>query len=333
MYLSFIKNLFCAGFLLIVFALPSCRDEQRVIAPVNPHASVEARELLSQLYKMQGEKILSGQHNYYHALTRSTDTVISWTGKTPVVWGFDLRDGLDWEASIEEAVRQHQAGSVITSMTHMSKPFESRDTVPRSPWGALTDDAWQDLITPGTDIHQLFLTRLDRIAEGLKALQDVGVPVLWRPFHEMNGVWFWWGNRAGPEGVQALWILMYERYTGYHGLNNLIWVWNPNAPRDWEDDEAYDYHLFYPGHDYVDVLAADIYKGDYKQSHHDDLLALGEGKPIALGEVGELPSPEIFEQQPMWTWFMTWANWIWTHNTPEQVRAIYDSPRVVVRGE
>ena len=63
---------------------------------------------------------------------------------------------------------------------------------------------------------------------------------------------------------------MYDRFVNYHKLNNLIWIWNANAPRDWKDDEAYEYHLFYPGPEFVDILAADIYKGDYKQSHHDD---------------------------------------------------------------
>jgi mannan endo-1,4-beta-mannosidase len=110
--------------------------------------------------------------------------------------------------------------------------------------------------------------------------------------------------------------------------DNLIWVWNPNAPRDWENDEAYAYHLFYPGHDYVDILAADIYKSDYKLSHHDELLELADGKPIAIGECGRLPDPEFFDRQTQWTWFMVWAEWIWRHNEPENVRAIYNHPRV-----
>ena len=69
--------------------------------------------------------------------------------------------------------------------------------------------------------------------------------------------------------------MMYDRYTNYHQLNNLIWVWNANGPRDKKNDEASDYHLFCPGNENVDILAADIYHNDYKQSHHDQLLDLG----------------------------------------------------------
>jgi mannan endo-1,4-beta-mannosidase len=322
------KDLKFIQFLIAVLStilMQSCTQKP---VPVNPNTTKEARELLTYLYEIAGENTLSGQHNYAHQLTRSTDTVISITGKTPVVWGFELRNGIGWEPTIDEAIRQHDQGAILTGMSHMSRPFDGPD-VHRSTWQKLTDEQWEEMLTPGTELYGLLITRMDKIADGLLKLQENNIPVLWRPFHEMNGVWFWWGNRPGPEGFERLWKLMYDRYTHHHGLNNLIWVWNPNAPRDWEDDEAYDYHLFYPGHEYVDVLAADVYKNDFKQSHHDDMLALANGKPIALGEVGELPSPEILEQQPMWTWFMCWANWIWTHNTPEHVKELYDSPRIL----
>ena len=104
---------------------------------------------------------------------------------------------------------------------------------------------------------------------------------------------------------------------------------NANAPRDWKDDEAYAYELFYPGNKYVDILAADIYKNDYNQSHHDELIELGKGKLIALGEVGVLPTPEILSEQPKWVWFMCWARFPWTDNTREQVQRLYDDPRVI----
>ena len=79
----------------------------------------------------------------------------------------------------------------------------------------------------------------------------------------------------------------------------------------------------------MDVLAADIYKSDYKQSHHDDLLTLAEGRPIAIGECGKLPGPDLFDSQSQWVWFMTWANWIWRENTVEEVKGVYSHPKVV----
>lgn len=319
-------------FSIFVFSILASGCASAAREPVNPDASPEARELLSMLYQIRGEKVMSGQHNYGHQLTRSTDTVVSITGKYPAVWGFDLGDGQRWERTVPEAVRQHENGSTLTGMSHMSRPFEDH-TVSRSTWRDLSEEQWEDMVTPGTEMHQLLIERIDDIAVGLKKLRDKDIPVLWRPFHEMNGIWFWWGNKPGPDGFTKLWHIMYDRYVNDHELNNLLWVWNPNAPRDWEDDEAYTYELFYPGHEVVDILAADVYKNDFKQSHHDELLELADGKVIALGEVGQLPTPEILEEQPMWTWFMCWATWIWKNNDPEDVKKLYEDERVMTRDE
>lgn len=310
---------------IIAFLIFSCNSTNHKL--VNPDATPEARELLEYLYSISGEQTLSGQHNYPHELTRSTDSIVAMTGKTPVVWGTDISSLND--ALLEEAKRQYNNGSVITLMYHQVKPFH-HDSMgfSRSVQGMVTDEEWEQIVTPGTEFHNMWLEKIDQRAEFLKKFRDAGIPVLWRPYHEMNGMWFWYGNRPGENGIQKLWKIMYDRYTNQHQLNNLIWVWNANGPRDWKDDEAYAYELFYPGNDYVDVLAADIYKADYKQSHHDQLLELGGGKVIALGEVGALPSPEILDQQPKWTWFMCWARFPWTHNTHDQVQQLYNHPRV-----
>jgi mannan endo-1,4-beta-mannosidase len=146
-------------------------------------------------------------------------------------------------------------------------------------------------------------------------------------------MWFWYGKRPGQDGIQKLWEMMFDRYVNYHQLNNLIWVWNANAPRDWKDDEAEAYHFFYPGNEYVDILAADVYKNDFKQSHHDELLELGKGKLIALGEVGQLPTPAILEQQAQWSWFMCWARFPWTDNTLDAVQNLYNDERVATLNE
>jgi mannan endo-1,4-beta-mannosidase len=95
------------------------------------------------------------------------------------------------------------------------------------------------------------------------------------------------------------------------------------------DDEAYAYEDYFPGLEYVDVLAADIYHSDYRQSHHDELAQLGQGKVITLGEVGEVPTPEILERQSLWTWFMVWGDFVDTHNTPQQIRDIYNYPKIL----
>ena len=161
-----------------------------------------------------------------------------------------------------------------------------------------SDSIWNLLCTDFTPINQQWKKQMDKIAINLKDLQNENIPVLWRPYHEMNGVWFWWCNHPGDDGFKKLWIMTYDYLTRHHQLNNLLWVWNTNAPRDIPGDEAFDYDLFFPGHEYVDILAADVYRNDYKQSHHDDLIQLAGNKTIALGEVGGLPDPEILSEQP-----------------------------------
>ena len=196
-----------------------------------------------------------------------------------------------------------------------------------------TPEMWNELVTEGTSLNDAWKVGADKIAMYLKQLQDKNIPVLWRPYHEMNGVWFWWCNQKGEQGFKRLWIMMYKYFTEVHQLNNLIWVWNTNAPRDIPNDEAFAYSDFYPGDEYVDILAADVYRKDYKQSSHDQLVELGQGKPIALGEVGELPTLEILEQQPEWSWFMPWGWILFLSNENDQIKAIYNSDRVLTLDE
>ncbi len=321
-------------FVLLASALllfGSCQTEQK-IEPVNPEASPEARELLDYLYSLKGKATISGQHNYPHELLRSSDSIESVTGKRPALWGSDISSLSDDLA--QEAIRQYKNGAIITLMYHQVKPFD-HDSLgySGSVKGMVTDEQWEEIITPGSEYYKMLEYKIDQRAEVLKKLRDANVPVLWRPYHEMNGMWFWYGNRQGEKGSQFLWKMMYDRYVNYHGLNNLLWVWNANAPRDRKDDEAYAYELFYPGNEYVDVLAADVYHNDYKQSHHDELVELGQGKLIALGEIGQVPPPEVLDQQPEWSWYMIWARYNWTHNEPEAVKALYGHERVLTLDE
>lgn len=276
------------------------------------------------------------------------------TGNYPVVWGSDFvfsfgERGPETvrQEMVETAIMKHEKGHIITLMWHACPPntgmecedcteadlhecdFDSiwvwNDVIPQSEWYALT--------TPGTELHANWTRQVDRIAEYLKQLQDAKVPVLWRPYHEMNGMWFWWCQKPGEYGYERLWKQMYDRLVNHHQLNNLLWVWNPNAPRETPGDQAFPYHHYYPGDEYVDILAADVYHRDYRKSHEDQLLKLAKGKPIAFGEVGALPAPEVVHEQPQWTWFMEWSNWLVKANKPEQVKALYDDPKVVTLDE
>ena len=307
------------------------------VEPVNKNASEEARNLLEYIYELDSN-ILSGQHCYSNETDKFYDKVKKLTGKYPAIWGTDFywsRDEIDPGLSVvNEVIKKHQEGAIITLMWHVGKPTDN----PPFGWeesvqSKISDADWNDLVTPGTELHNRWLNQVDILAVHLKKIQENNIPILWRPYHEMNGVWFWWGNKKGEKGFAKLWRLLYERLVEYHKLNNLIWVWNANAPRDIPKDEAFDYKEFYPGHEYVDILATDVYHFDYEQKDYEQLLKLAEGKPIALGEVGQLPKINILEAQPKWSWFMVWSDWLLKANTEERVKEIYNYSKTITKDE
>ena len=305
--------------------------------PVNKEASKEAKDLLTYIDNLNGQ-ILSGQHCYSHETNRFYDSVKNMTGKYPAIWGADFY----WSNGevdpgyklVNEVIKKHNEGAIITLMWHVGKPSDD------APYGwkesvqsEISNKDWKDLVTPGTLVHKRWLHQVDQLAIHLKEIQKNKIPVLFRPYHEMNGVWFWWGDKKGEEGFMKLWKMLFQRLTDYHSINNLIWVWNANAPRDIPKDEAFEYKDFYPGHQFVDVLATDVYHYDYEQKDYEQLLELAEGKPIALGEVGHLPNVIILKAQPKWSWFMVWSGWLKTANTDEGVKDIYNYSNTITRDE
>ena len=238
--------------------------------------------------------------------------------------------------TVEEIKIRHSEGHIITLMWHGCFPTDGDCCEGSSIWAIEnrpSPEQWDELVTNGTALNETWKVSADKIAGYLKQLQDADIPVLWRPYHEMNGVWFWWCNHKGEQGFRRLWIMMFDYFTNHHELNNLIWVWNTNAPRDIPGDEAWAYEDFFPGIEYVDILAADVYRNDYKQSHHDQLVELSEGKPIALGEVGDIPTSEVLEQQPVWSWFMPWGWILFMANEPDRINEVYHSERVLTLDE
>ena len=141
------------------------------------------------------------------------------------------------------------------------------------------------------------------------------------------------GDKRGDNGIIKLWKMMYDRFTNYHHLNNLLWVWGANGLRDIPKDEAYHYGFYYPGAEYVDILGADVYNSDYEQSDYNELVELAKGKIIALTEVGELPKPEILQAQPKWAWFLVWTSWLWTNNPQGRAKEIYSLPQTLNQDE
>ena len=303
------------------------------VKPVTPQASPEAVALLKYIQGISGRHTLTGQHNYPATRDASTRQAAAAWGKTPAVFGQDFgfaapgdKDAVAARADIiAECQRQYANGAIITLCWHAVRPTEDEPVTFRdSVQGKLTDAEWNELITPGTKLNQRWCDQVDVIAGYLKQLRDAHVPVLWRPYHEMNGDWFWWGGRRGERGTTVLYRQLFDRLANHHHLNNLVWVWSVDRPSKPERQFA----DFFPGRDYFDIAALDVYHSDFSQSYYDTLRHLAGRKPVALAEVGPPPTLDVLEKQPCWTWWMLWAEMIKTGPEENQaMRTLVDSPR------
>ena len=273
---------------------------------INPNATQEARQLMAFLCDSYGERILSGQQcqDGPFGLTNQAVGFRAAGGTYPAVLGMDLisyspsrvRSG-DQTKVVEYAIEYWQEyGGVTTLCWHWCA---------HERYGAsfYTDETTFNLgrALNGQDPagYQMLLDDIDAIAVQLLRLQDAGVPILWRPLHEAAGGWFWWGA-SGAEAYMELYKLMYHRLTDYHGINNLIWIWNA-GDKDW-----------YPGDEYVDIIGEDIYPGEQVYTSQADrfIKALSytpTRKIIALTENGCIPDPELLVRDGvMWAWWCTW---------------------------
>ena len=190
----------------------------------------------------------------------------------------------------------------------------------------LTDAQWNELLTPDSALYNKWISRMDDIAVYLQFLEDEGVEVLFRPFHEMNQGLFWWAGRPGPNGTAALYRLTHDYLTKTKGLSNLIWVWDmQDLSRDFED--------YNPGDEYWDVFAFDIYDNGYDISWYNYILPIVGDKPMAIGECSKVPSASVLENQKRWVFFMPWAELVKESNTEEQIKEIYKHKSVITRDE
>jgi mannan endo-1,4-beta-mannosidase len=322
-------------------ALPD--DAPAPARPVTPDAMPEAVALLQLLHDISGKYTLSGQHNYPNTRSRNTEFASRYIGKTPVIWGSDWGHAKAGDTDsylarpdiVQEAIRQHRLGSIIALCWHAVPPTADEPITFRalpgadpahlkSVQGKLLDEQFRDLLTPGTALYDKWCAQVDTIAGYLRQLQDAHVPVLWRPYHEMNGDWFWWGGRTGQYSTMALYRQIFDRFVNHDHLRNLIWVWNVDRPTT----PARQFSDYFPGINYVDVLALDAYGSDFAQSYYDSLAALSQGKPMALAEVGNPPRPEVLERQPRWTYYMTWAAMV-RNTSRTDYAALMADPRVL----
>ena len=300
-----------------VMVTPAQRNDynQVVQTLVNEQATTEAQVLYQYLKDHYGHKIISGQQADAGG-DAEFDYIETHTGKIPAIKGFDLIDYSPSRAErgtnsveTEKAIEWWEKGGIVSLMWHWNAPKDLIDEPGKEWWrGFYTDATTFDLTVarddPQSEAYELIIRDIDIIAEELKEIANANAPVLWRPLHEAEGGWFWWGAK-GPEACVWLWKLMYDRLTTHHALNNLIWVWtgtDSNSALEW-----------YPGDNYVDIIGADIYleNGNYSTNFtmFDNMVGIHEGtKVITLSETGTIPDPdELDKQRARWSWFCVWS--------------------------
>jgi mannan endo-1,4-beta-mannosidase len=327
-----LKYIFCFGLLAsIAFTVRA----QQVLS-VNKNASKEAKDLLNYLYQIKGKKTLYGMHNIIGGMSEMTDSIYTTTGKYPAIWGGDFGfadsthdiDNIKYRPLlVPEIKKQYAKGAIIVMSYHQANPFLGEPTPFKGGIiSKLTDEQWKELITPGTPLYQKWAAQMDLIAVYFKELQDAHIPVIFRPYHEMNGNWFWWGHRKGDDGFKALWHQLYDYYTNHHHLNNILWAWTPDKPTEDVGD-------YYPNDDSVDILGCDIYpnkmSATYPKKWYDKMLALADGKPIALTENSVLPTEKELKKQP-WVWMMSWGRMVFNNNTSQEIDKILNSNQVLM---
>lgn len=322
--------LFCS---LLPSGLSQEHTAQAAAAPINPAASAGARELYAYLSNLDGKGMITGQHDYLESPDELNIKLKKISGQYAGLHGYELgaisnQSAAEAEAQrsnvVYSAINWHNAGGIVAITFHQALP--GKPLTWANVQAKITQAQFDKYVTPGTAEYARLIADLDQVAVSLGKLRDAGVPVLWRPYHEMNGDWFWWGNK---KNFVKLWDIMYDRFVNVHQLNNLLWVWNPNAPNAWSAP----YASAFPGLSKVDILAADIYDNDFEQSYYDGLLSLAGEKPIAIGEHGEMPSGRVLSAQPKWVYSMTWGNMLTQNNSNDQIIAYMNEDKTLTRDE
>jgi mannan endo-1,4-beta-mannosidase len=318
----------------------------------------------------RGGRIISAMHHDhpYDDPARADDLhrrVAAETGVYPALYSADFLTGrtVPFRGNmIDEVIRQWANGRLVQIMFHVSPPQYAVEQEADGGWGTdaaadalpgpnrvyshLPEARWTELMTEGTELNANWRRRMDEYARHLRRLDEAGVTVLLRPFHEMNQHVFWWGGRPGPSGTAGLFRMFRRHLEDEWGLHDIVWVWNvQDLPDDYgylDGDEKFaryrglaggireydanDWDAFNPGADAYDVLSVDFYDEEgYSPRRYEQAQRIAErdGKPMIIGETFVLPGPEVLRTQPGWALAMPWGERTWLHNTREEMAAFY----------
>jgi len=330
------KSIVCLW--LAAVLLSGCRTAQ---APANPRANARAKAVLKYFQDLDArpdKRIVSGQFSDFGdgADLRLATEIRDRTGHWPALLGADYagRGGITTEAPNRAILDYWNQGGLVTLSAHLYNPARTN-----AMFAGLRDKDvdLNTLLATNTATHARWMHELDRIAGGLQQLKAQGVVVLWRPFHEMNGNWFWWDGKD-PKTFVKLWRQMFDYFTKTKELDNLLWVYSPNHGTNTV--------VYYPGDRYVDLVGLDAYT-DFVDTNH--ILGYAEiarlPKPFGFTEFGPYGPdnpPGDYDYRrllagvqahfPRTVFFMSWnAKWSLASNT--NVTEMLTDPRIINRAD
>lgn len=320
------RKILCTMFLFAMFLFCGGGMAQGVVDGAmrtelsNPNASKEAKALYAKLLKVHEEgKTLSGQMWAPWGVDE-IDYVFNTTGKYPAVRGHDLIHEASNARELSLLIDWYHRGGIPTLMWHWGAPTRGEGYEQSK----MTIDVAK-CFEKGTPEHEAFWADLKRVADWLTILRDVNVPVLWRPMHEFDGKWFWYG-KGGGENFVRLWTTMYDYFTNERQLKNLIWVLCHSG----EIDEAYKV-----SDKYFDIAGPDTYSRKAQTGLYRRIEKMYGGQNmIPLHECGTLPDPdECVEGKTMWLWWMLWHTGHVTNHNKSDLKRIYNHPLVITLDE
>jgi len=328
----------------------------------NPKASDSAKRLYSYLCDTYGNHIIAGQqeycgeHNYNINADPTTKNYIvdneaefqyieKTTGKQPAIRGIDLlayNSTSTWRDHAPERAIQwvNEYKGIATLTWHWNVPLEkgSEETAfyVKSAAATYTTFSISKALEEGTWEHEVLLADIDVLATELKKLKEADVPVLWRPLHEAEGGWFWWGAE-GPEPCKELYRFLYDKLTNEYGLDNLIWVWTgytfPTSP------------AWYPGDDVVDIVGYDKYNAadgmpnlsSISSTFYSLVQSTDCHKMVTMSENDTIPSLEnLVNDKAAWLYFCPWyMNFLTSeqNNPVDNLKEIYNSDYCITLDE
>jgi mannan endo-1,4-beta-mannosidase len=296
-------------------------DKVSQIRPADPNASLETVALLRSLKALSGTGVLFGHQDTlgYGLFWRGNDfdsDVYRACGKFPALFGWDL-GGMETDkpvcsddipvGQLKAFIRKVYLKNGVNSISwHMDNP-------------ATGANAWDitpavGRMLPGGNLHSDYCRILDRFAafmQDIKGSRGEAIPIVFRPFHEQHGGWFWWGAKScTPDEFKQLWRFTVDYLRQQKQMHNLLMCYSPNEFKTKEE-----YLMTYPGDDYVDILGLDDYgsvgsKGNRDQSirQWETLVQIAEEKHkiAAITETGVDKIPD--------------ADW-WTKTLLERLKA------------